>query len=195
MADNWNEKWNEIIAAQNNNPNYDIYCQLDNQKITFNIAKTYLSDCKKIEDWGCGPLCYFKKFIDPSIEYLGIDGSLSIDSIKSDLINYTSNVEGILMRHILEHNELDKWSIILTNALNSFTYKMCLILFTPFENDTKILYRNASCYNYVPTISFNKHEIIQLIVSNNCSFELIENIKTNTEFGIEHVFLIKKLVK
>ena len=192
MADNWNIKWKEIINIQNNSKDYDIYCQSDDQKITFKLAAKYLSDCSIIEDWGCGPLMYFKQFVDTSIKYVGIDGSYSLTDNKRELINYISSTEGLVIRHVLEHNELNVWEQILINALNSFTKKMCLILFTPFSDTTKILYRNENAYNNVPTISFSKNDIIDIIHTANCTFVLEENIVTNTEFNLEHIFYIKK---
>jgi hypothetical protein len=192
MADNWNIKWREIINTHINSNGVDIYCRNIKEKITFTLAAEYLKDCSNIEDWGCGPICYFKNFVNDNIVYVGIDGSMSLTNNKHDLSTYVSKTEGLVMRHVLEHNELSVWEKILANALQSFTKKMCLILFTPFSNETTILNRNEGSYNYVPTISFSKQDIIDIIEKNNCTFTLNENIETDTQFGLEHIFYINK---
>ena len=94
--------------------------------------------CQTVEDWGCG-LGWFRRYISPPREYLGIDGSASpFADIVHDLRTYRSGKpHGILMRHVLEHNH--HWKPILDNAIASFTKGLCLILFTPWQVKTSVL--------------------------------------------------------
>lgn len=94
----------------------------------------YLGDCELVEDWGAGA-GWFSTFIEKG-RYRGVDGSQTPFAAEiADLTEYRSEVPGIFMRHVLEHNF--EWQKILDNALASFTERMCLVLFTPMsENGT-----------------------------------------------------------
>ena len=95
------------------------------------------------------------------------------------------------MRGVLGHNP--QWKSILNNALMSFEKKFVLVMFTPFVDETKILYRNTDEYSNVPTIAFCKDDIINEINKYNVDFRLEENIKNDlSEFGLEHIFYIVK---
>ena len=84
---------------------------------TYEMAANLFAGLKTVEDWGCG-LGWFKRHLDPAIRYKGVDGSHSpwADEV-TDLTKYRSRAEGILLRHVLEHN--DAWRAVLTNALAS----------------------------------------------------------------------------
>jgi hypothetical protein len=100
---------------------------------SYEKAARFLEDQQLVEDWGCG-LAWFKQLIGPG-RYRGVDGSKSaFADIITDLTDYTSSPDGILMRHVLEHNH--SWEKVLCNALGSFRRKMCLIFFTPFHEAT-----------------------------------------------------------
>src|SRR5688572_4685695 len=89
---------------------------------SYRIGADYLDDCEIVEDWGCGK-GWFSKFRTHNC--LGIDGSRSpFASRVVDLEEYTSSVDGIFMRHVLEHNY--QWKKILRNAIESFDKKMVL---------------------------------------------------------------------
>jgi hypothetical protein len=125
---------------------------------TYNIAAEHLKDCNVVEDWGCGG-GYFRKALlaaKANAKYIGIDGSRAPAADKIvDLAKYTSEVkpDGILLRHILEHNY--EWKIILQNALTSFQYKLVVILFTPFtKGATRNLSKRVKGIK-VPDLSFN----------------------------------------
>jgi hypothetical protein len=162
------------------------------ETITYKLGYDFLQDCKKIEDWGCG-VGGFKRFVinNKNIEYVGVDGSVTpFADIKADLTDYTSNTEGIFMRHILEHNY--KWRKIIQNACKSFTKKMCLILFTPFsETITKEIAHNLHIGVDVPDLSFNQNELEDIFISYNIKFKL-ETFNTQTGYNIEHVFYLEK---
>ena len=86
-----------------------------------------------IEDWGCG-LGGFRAFV-PAGKYRGIDGSHSpfADEVV-DLTTYTSEAEGVFIRHVLGHDHA--WEAILRNAVASFRRKLVLVLFTPFRGSS-----------------------------------------------------------
>jgi hypothetical protein len=155
---------------------------------TYRIGAEYLRDLTAIEDWGCGR-GYLSTYIQKG-KYRGIDGSNSIfcDAIV-DLESYQSKVPGIFMRHVLEHNW--NWKKVLSNALQSFQQKICVVLFTPWGLETKNIandYRKID----VPDLSFNRDEFLEVFNSNNLSTSTIENIKTKTLYGIEHVIFANK---
>ena len=159
--------------------------------VTYGLGYTFLSDCKKIEDWGCGT-GGFKRFIKPesNILYLGIDGSNTpFSDIKADLVNYSSKTEGIFMRHILEHNY--EWEKVLSNACKSFSKKMCLVLFTHFVDKTVEIGHNLQHGVDVPDLSFKKEDLIAVFEKHNIRYR-IESFNTDTGYSIEHVFYLEK---
>jgi hypothetical protein len=102
---------------------------------SYECAAEFLADCESVEDWGCG-LGMFKNFCRS--RYVGIDGTKTEHcDLVADLASYRSRADGILIRHVLEHNVL--WQSILQNAVESFQKKMCLVLFTPLAETTRVL--------------------------------------------------------
>jgi hypothetical protein len=126
------DRWYRLLAVSGR--------QLYGDATTYYMAAAFLSDCPQVEDWGCGAggfagLC--------KTRCVGIDASRTpfADRI-ADLAGYRSDVDGILLRHVLEHNYA--WSAILGNAVASFRRKLCLVLFTPFAETTRELAHNRS---------------------------------------------------
>jgi hypothetical protein len=103
---------------------------ISGETATYQMAAAFLADVDTVEDWGCGAGGFKRFCLAPT--YRGIDGSRTphADEIV-DLCAYRSTAEGILLRHVLEHNP--RWLTMLDNALASFTRKLCLILFTPLS--------------------------------------------------------------
>jgi len=170
----WN-KWYESVTDQMPFGDSESYV----------IGAKFLEDCEVVEDWGCG-LGWFSKFRPNG--YLGVDGSDSPFASKIvDLEEYTSFVDGIFMRHVLEHNY--GWKTILANALKSFRKKMVVVVFTPWSpgNTREISFVDRVG---VPNISFNKQEFLERLVE--FEWELIELTLSNTMFGQEHIFLVQK---
>ena len=93
-------------------------------------AAEFLGDT--VEDWGCG-LGWAEKYFK---NYTGIDGSLGYVKEQTDLVHYTSDVDNILIRQVIEHDY--KWDKILENAIKSFRKKLCLIINTPFVKKTRV---------------------------------------------------------
>jgi hypothetical protein len=155
---------------------------LDNT--TYQLAADFLADVVETEDWGCG-YGGFKKFC--KTKYIGIDGSWAPAADKVvDLVHYRSAPEGILLRHVLEHNY--EWQPILRNAIESFRKKMCLVIFTPFSEITHEI--NHISEIGVPDISFNRDELVSFFKL--LDYEGKENIVTDTQYKVEHVFFLKK---
>lgn len=150
--------------------------------LTYQKGMEFLSDCKTVEDWGCGT-GHAKRFCKGS--YVGVDGSMGPETlVVSDLREYTSNVEGIFLRHVLEHNH--DWKKILGNAVKSFTHKMALILFTPFSHET---HQIATNWSNIPDLSFRKEDIAEFFAGLKVREEAL---RTQTQYKMEYIFYIEK---
>jgi len=163
---------------------------------TAKIAGQFLGqkDIVTVEDWGCG-FGGFEQYIESHQSYIGIDGSQSQYAEKLvDLEHYTSTVDAIHMRHILEHNPA--WESILINAISSFNKRMVLTIFTPFQLKTQVLQRypnfNGTGVEMVD-IGFCKDDLITHF--STVKWTLIENIYTQTQYNVEHVFFLEKDVE
>jgi len=147
---------------------------------------------KTIEDWGCG-YGGFRNYIGDFQEYIGIDGSQSRYTDKIvDLEKYTSNIDAIHIRHVLEHNI--HWVKILENAIQSFQNCMVLTIFTPFVQETTIVAEYPNFENTGITmvdIAFKREDIVKYFA--NLQWTSEENIKTETQYGIEHMFFLQKI--
>ena len=153
--------------------------------VTYLMAAAFLADVDEVEDWGCGG-GGFRRFC-LSRRYIGLDGSRTPFADKIvDLCTYSSNVPGIMMRHLLEHNY--DWERILASAVRSFEQKFCLILFTPFASETKEIAHNLKYGVDVPDLSFKREDIERHFTG--LRWKLIENIATQSQYGVEHVYFI-----
>lgn len=163
--------------------------------VSYIKAAEFLND-GPVEDWGCGA-CYAKKFFNSS--YIGVDGTNDFCDIQADLRYYKSNIHGILLRHVLEHNV--DWKLILQNALDSCD-KLALVIYTPFVNETIVT--PIPDYEGVVDICFRKSDITNLLpkykeevvespnVAHNHNTETIFYVHTLRGLGREE-FLCKKL--
>lgn len=113
--------------------------------------------CEEVEDWGCGKGAarpYFSK-----TRYIGIDGSGSKHADKVvDLRDYHSETDGILIRHVLEHNY--DWPLILRNAVESFRKRMCLVFFLEPEPYTRLWLANPSG---VPNLHIGRKLLLSIL--------------------------------
>jgi hypothetical protein len=152
---------------------------------TYELGAEFLKDCDLIEDWGCGK-GWFRRYFPPG-RYRGIDGSRTpfADEIV-DLTRYRSRVEGIFLRHVLEHDW--EWKQILRNALASFTTKLVLVIYTPFSDDVtrQIDYSDEMG---IPVISFRYGELIQNLEGLNW---YVHKLETATDYKSESVFYVEK---
>lgn len=153
--------------------------------ITYKLAADFMSDINEIEDWGCGT-GGFKRFYKG--KYTGVDGSANpfVDKV-ADLREYRSKVDGIVMRHVLEHNY--DWKLVLGNAIASFNKKLCIVMFTPFVPATQEIAHNKKHGVDVPDIAFGKEEVENFFKGLKWR---MESHKTKTGYGIEHIYYIEK---
>lgn len=115
-----------------------------------------------VEDWGCG--CAFARHFFTDAKYVGIDGSQNdyADICRVDVIERDSKPDGLMLRHVLEHNE--HWRELLKNALRCFQKRMVLVFFIPFGTETKIINRTSDPkYPGVVDIQFKRADIQELI--------------------------------
>lgn len=154
---------------------------------TFKLAGDFLYELD-VEDWGCGT-GWAKNYITG--KYTGVDETITpAVSRHSYLVDYISDTPGLLIRHVLEHN--NHWQIILNNAIASFTKRMVLVLFTPFsidDNEPRIIGHTGS----IPDISLPRDRIIKAF--DELIWTSTENLITKTQYNIEHVFFLKKEIK
>jgi hypothetical protein len=154
--------------------------------VTYLMAAAFMADVEEVEDWGCGA-GGFKRFCHG--RYIGVDGSKTPFADKIvDLETYTSSVDGIVMRHVLEHNY--NWEKILKNAVKSFRRKLCLVLFTPFSgpSGTTEITHNREHGVDVPDLALPQALIEEQFAE--CEFVIYDNLSTATGYGVEHVYLV-----
>jgi hypothetical protein len=157
--------------------------------VTYLMAASFMMDVGEVEDWGCGA-GGFKRFYRG--RYIGLDGSKTPIAEKIvDLCEYKSSVDGIVIRHVLEHNY--DWAKILDNALGSFRKKLCLILFTPFAEETKEIAHNAIHGIDAPDLSFSQADIDSRMQAAGVRFELYGGVPTPTGYECEHVYFVWRL--
>ena len=158
---------------------------------TVRKGAAFLNDpaIRTVEDWGCG-YGGLKLYLPAWIQYVGIDGSQSKFADKiADLESYRSSVDAVFLRHVLEHNP--NWHLVLENAVASFTRKMVLVLFTPFQPATRVL-REYPGWGGTPhsmwDIGFRREDIISRFSGAQWSSE--EGLRTQTGYGVEHIFYL-----
>jgi hypothetical protein len=154
---------------------------------SYRIGAEELSNCSEVEDWGCGK-GWFAQFLPDHVRYTGLDGSHSKFADKIvDLEKYTSTVEGVFMRHVLEHNY--EWETVLSNALDSFTKKFVLCIFTPFSRGkTKQIGYTDSIG--IPDLSLSKKKLESMLEQYAYVYKNIES--PETFYGKEHIYIISK---
>lgn len=170
--DEWYKKINKMGSFRyGNTPSYQ-------------LAEDFLSGLK-VEDWGCGTGGFRRVH---TAEYIGIDGSKNpFVDVVVDLRHYRSKVPGIMMRHVLEHNY--DWEKVLENAVRSFKKRMCIVIFTPFQERTGEIGHNRSVGVNAPTIAFKKEDIEEHFGGYKWR---LETIKSKTAYGVENIYYIQK---
>jgi hypothetical protein len=154
--------------------------------VTLRKGMAFLDGHGTIEDWGCG-FGHARRFVTRS-RYVGVDGSSKHADKIVDLATYTSDVDCIFMRHVLEHNA--DWRRILANAIASFRERMALVIFTPLVDTTRQIATSDGLTSVpVPDISFRKDDLTAFFRHLNY---VEESIQTDTQYRTEHVFYIQK---
>jgi hypothetical protein len=159
-----------MIVPWRHNPRYG-------QERSYVKGMQWLAPCALVEDWGCA-LAYAKNYRIG--DYRGIDGTPGKADVVADLSTYRSEVEGIFMRHILEHNY--DWRVILQNALASFTKRMTLILYRPMQQ------REAVILTKPVELDLPRDELMEMV-----SDHLIDNERIEpATHGYETMFYLEK---
>jgi hypothetical protein len=153
---------------------------------TYRRGIAFLDGHGTIEDWGCG-FAHAREFVRAS-RYIGVDGSSHHADKIVDLKDYTSDVDCVFMRHVLEHNV--EWRRILANAVASFQKRMVLIIFTPLAEETRQIATSTAVTSLpVPDISFKKEDLTRYF---SALKYVEESLETDTQYKTEHVFYIQR---
>ena len=153
---------------------------------SYTLAAQWVEGCAHVEDWGCGK-GYLRNFIPPE-RYRGVDGTSSKFSDEvADLTEYASSVEGIVLRHVLEHEH--SWDRILTNALASCTQRLFIALFTPLQDKTTVLFTEPD-YENVPVIGFRLEDITDRL--SEMTKYTVDTILSDTAFGEETLIRVER---
>jgi hypothetical protein len=146
---------------------------------SYELGAEWLADCEKVEDWGAGA-GFLSTLIGPD-RYIGVDGSPGPRTdVIADLAEYRSEVPGIFMRHVLEHNY--EWAKVLDNALASFTERMFLVLFTPLAPETHDT--EFEDPPGVPNLSFALDDIYDVTKKHILSFDAPEPLGNAMPYGL-----------
>lgn len=151
---------------------------------TYALGAMFL-DGLQVEDWGCGK-GYLRTLV-PQDCYRGVDGSQTpFADVIADLADYTSQTDGLFMRHVLEHDY--RWARIFDNALQSFSKRMVLILFTPTGEVTReIAYTDQIG---VPDISFCLDDLQERLPAGVSWVK--DWLATGTQYGEETIIYLER---
>jgi hypothetical protein len=145
---------------------------------TYGLAAAWL-DGLDVEDWGCG-LGWFRRFHRGG--YLGVDGTRSRwCDVHADLAAYRSMSEGVLLRHVLEHDP--RWRDVLDNAVASTQRRLCVVLFTPPQDETRVLAEDVGGLG-VPDIGFRLADVTDRLDGLR---HTVETLETDSGYGQETV--------
>jgi hypothetical protein len=178
-------KWDNWYSDISSTPSAFRY----SDTVTYEMGCDFLSDCPVVEDWGTGA-GGFKRFRPDAI---GVDGSNTPHADKKyvDLVTYTSSCDAVFMRHVLEHNY--NWTSVLRNALQSATKKVCVVVFTPFnEKGSKEIAHNKMHGVDVPDMSLGIDEFTSILDESKLKSIRMERVESATGYGVEHVVYIEK---
>jgi hypothetical protein len=180
-------KWNKLYESLPSAPSAFLYGETQ----TYKIGADLLADCKTVEDWGTGA-GGFKRYRQDAI---GVDGSNTpYADVIADLTAYRSSVEGIFMRHVIEHNY--EWRTILINALASVTKRLVIVLFTDLsDSNTEAVegaeQENAAFGVFVPTLRLSREELKTVFIGRCAAFK-ITGVPSTTRYGTETIIVVDK---
>ena len=174
----------------------DQVCYSDQNCESYKKAAEFLGPDQPVEDWGGGTGWAKRYFTGP---YKNIDGSThkNVDEV-ADLVKYTSSVENILMRQVLESNV--DWRKILANVKKSFKKKFCLVIATPLVETTKEGLTNpvvsadgeVSTTLYLQEMQFNKQDILDFFPSTDYKVSE-ETIVTDHYYNQDWILYVEKI--
>lgn len=153
---------------------------------TYQMCADWLADCATVEDWGCGK-GWARRFFGAG-RYVGVDGSRTpYADVIADLADYRSDVDGVMMRHVLEHD--DSWPRILANASTSARLRLAIVLFTPLAERTRRIAWTPTVG--VPDIGFRLGDLIGPLEADGWTVD-VETLATNTQYGTETILRCKR---
>ena len=179
-------KWDGLYAYLPKEPSAFLY----GDTVTYRMGAEFLSDCETVEDWGTGA-GGFKRFR----QAIGVDGSNTPHAdIVADLTEYRSNVDGIFIRHVLEHNL--GWKDILENALSSASKKIVVVLFINPSGFNTAEIKEGTAENKavgvdVPNLRLGRRELFNILHQHNLTITE-RTLASGTVYGGETMLLIEK---
>lgn len=120
-----------------------------------------------VADWGCGGAAAKKYFTKAS--YKGIDGSPGFADVVADLLDYREKSDGILLRHVLEHNY--DWRRILENAIASARRLVVVVFFLVPKEPEEI---HAIGADGVPAIHVSRRTFAEVLAHRSFFAEAID---------------------
>lgn len=147
---------------------------------SYRLAAKFLSGLT-VEDWGCG-YGWFRGLHDGP--YTGVDGAGGHCDVVADLRFYRSQVEGVLLRHVLEHNP--DWRLVLEGAVASFTKRLCVVLFTPNTGREEVLRVNR---RGIPDLALDRGEVASFFDGLK---HTVQHLRSATEYGVETVYRVSR---
>lgn len=178
-------KWNEFYKDLESPDHY-----IDSD--SYRVGASYLSDCESVEDWGCGKGWFGLVAKEYDLDVIGVDGSITPFANKVvDLEDYTTEVDGIFMRSVAEHNF--EWKKILENVVKSFTKKAFVQFYTPMNYDTDegILITLSPGYDNIPEISIPTSIWHNILLENNVEWKSLK-VESPLAYGEETYYFLTK---
>lgn len=181
MVGLWNGVWGPPYNVGAPYPSRD--------ETTYKLAAEWLDEeCATIEDWGCGD-AYARRFCARA-SYRGIDGSRGPADLITDLQGYRSSTEGVLLRHVLEHNR--NWRTVFDNALQSASKRLVLVVFTPFQPVTREI---LNVDTPIPDIGFARADLYGAFEAAGWSVVVETTHVTATDYGAETILYVERTRK
>jgi hypothetical protein len=150
---------------------------------TYQMAEDHLHGLA-VEDWGCG-VGWFRRFHDGP--YLGVDATeTQWSDVVDDLVTRVSETPGLLLRHVLEHNE--DWPKILDNIVLSAQERLVIVTFAP-DGEGETL--NITPDMHIPDIAVPHATIDAVLTDSGWTFEK-HDLVTETQYGTETIWLASR---
>lgn len=155
---------------------------------SYDMAEQFLAGLA-VEDWGCGKGWFRSVHVGP---YVGVDGTQTVFSDRvGDLTEYVSECEGILLRHVLEHNY--SWAEVFQNALASATVRIVVLLFTPVAE----LGSGTAELKFwpeigVPDLSLDMADILKFSEAAGWRLEVEQTFKSATQYRTETLLVFER---
>lgn len=156
---------------------------IGDEEASYRLAMEFLDEAgRTIEDWGAG--AGSAKSLVGEGHYVGVDGSADDPAmIRADLQDYSSDVDGLIVRHVLEHSW--GWRRILANAVGSFRRRMVVVISTPL-GDSELRLDNE---RPIPDLQLPRDEVLGFFKGLTVREETIVSPTGN---GTETLFYVQR---